>query len=168
MRVNNLFAEGKDIYVFYRDDTCELKIKKFVGFFPYFYEKDPQGQFLSFKGEKLRKIIISNPSEMRKKATPNAFESDLQFVKRFMVDKIDIIDLAPIKYCFVDIETLANEMPNVQDAKFPVSCRKVARATETVVQMRKDYWYYRIYSGLVRGRSARSRALSPRAHWPYY
>ena len=134
MRVNNLFAEGKDIYVFYRDDSCNLKITKFQGFFPYFYEKDPQGQFKSFKGENLRKIIISNPSEMRKKATPNAFEADIQFVKRFMVDKIDVIDSAPIKYCFIDIEILTSEMPNVQEAKQPISCISVYNSLHKTIQ----------------------------------
>jgi DNA polymerase elongation subunit (family B) len=122
MRINNLFSEHKDLYVFYRDDLCNLKITKFTGFFPYFYEPDPSGNFESFKGEKLRKIIISNPSEIRKQASTKAFESDILFVKRFMIDKVDVIEPAPIKYCFIDIETLSPEMPNVQEAKYPISC----------------------------------------------
>ena len=122
MRINNLYSDKRDIYVFSRNDNCELKINKFVGFFPYFYEPDLSGQFTSFKGEKLRKLIVSNPADIRKQASPRAFESDILFVKRFMIDKVDVIDSAPIKYCFIDIETLSEEMPNIQDAKYPISC----------------------------------------------
>jgi len=134
MRINNLFSDHKDIYVFYRDDACNLKITKFQGFFPYYYEPDPHGQFKSFKGEPLRKAILSEPSDIRKKATPKAFEADILFVKRFMIDKIDVIDPAPIKYCFVDIETLATEMPNIQEAKYPISCMSVYNSLYKTIQ----------------------------------
>jgi DNA polymerase elongation subunit (family B) len=122
MRINNLYSDKRDIYVFSRNDNCELKINKFVGFFPYFYEPDLTGQFVSFKGEKLRKLIVSNPADIRKQASPRAFEADILFVKRFMVDKVDVIDKAPVKYSLIDVETLSPEMPNVQEAKYPISC----------------------------------------------
>ena len=134
MRINNLFSDRKDIYVFYRDDACNLKITKFQGFFPYFYEPDPNGQFKSFKGESLRKVIISEPAEIRKKASTRAFEADILFCKRFMIDKVDVIDPAPVKYAFVDIETLAEEMPNIQDAKYPVSCISVYNSLYKTIQ----------------------------------
>lgn len=133
MRINNVFTEGKDIYVFYRDDTCNLKITKLSGFFPYYYEKDSSGTFQSYKNESLRKIFVSNPSEISRKRTINAYEADILLSKRFLIDKVETIDKAPIKYCFIDIETLASEMPNVRVAKYPVSCISVYDSLQKII-----------------------------------
>jgi len=134
MRINNVYSDKRDIYVFYRDDACNLKITKFQGFFPYYYEPDPSGQFTSFKDEKLRKIIVSNPQDIRKQASQKAFEADILFVKRFLVDKVEVIDKSPIKYALIDIETLSEEMPNVQDAKYPISCISVYNSLYKTIQ----------------------------------
>jgi len=134
MRINNLFNDGKSIYVFYRDDTYNMKITSYTGFFPYFYEPDKNGQFISYKGDKLRKVIISNPSELAKKRSPNAYEADILFVKRFMIDKIDVIDPSPIKYCFVDIEVLTSDLPNIREAKEPISCISVYNSLSKNIQ----------------------------------
>ena len=134
MRINNLFADGKTIYVFYRDDACNMKISKLDGFFPYYYEPCRDGNFLSYKGEKLQKLIVSSPSDISKKRSPNAYEADVLFCKRFMIDKIDSIDTAPVKYCFVDIEVLSNELPDVRVASAPISCISAYNSLSKSVQ----------------------------------
>lgn len=122
MRLINIYNFKRDIFVFWRTDAQELKITKYTGFFPYYYEVNREGTFKSHKGELLKRIFVSEPAEVAKKRSSHAYEADILFTHRFLIDKVDIIEKCPIKYCFVDIEVLTTELPNVQEAKYPVSC----------------------------------------------
>ena len=122
MKLVNIANLKRKIYLFYRNDKGELEIKTDNSFFSYFYEIDPEGQFKSYDGKSLRKIFVSNPSDVPKKRTNNAYEADIVFRKRYLIDKIDKLEKCPVKYAFIDIEVLADELPDVTKAKQTVSC----------------------------------------------
>jgi len=134
MRLINIFNFRRDVYTFWREDNNDLKITKWTGFFPYFYEKDSNGTFKSYKGDTLKRWIVSEPAEVAKKRSVHAFEADILFTKRFLIDKVDIIEKCPIKVGFVDIEIQAPELPNVTDAKYPISCISVYNFLSKTIQ----------------------------------
>ena len=121
----NIHNKGRKIFLFTRNEKGEQKIIEDNSFFPYFYEKDTTGQFTSFKGEKLTKIVCSDPKEISKRRTKYSFEADLLPCKRYLIDKIDNIEKTVIKYFFIDIEVQCDELPDVTKAKYPVSCISV-------------------------------------------
>ena len=134
MKLINIYNFKRDIYVFWREDNYEFKITKLVGFFPYYYEQNREGLFTSYKGEKLQKIFCSEPAEVSRKRSAHAYEADILFTHRFLIDKVDTIEKCPIKYCFIDIEVLTHELPNVQEAKYPVSCISVYNSLYKTIQ----------------------------------
>lgn len=125
MKLVNIFNSRRTLYLFCRDEDGILRIKTTSDFFPYFYEPDGEGRDISYNGIPLRKIIVSEPSAVPKQRSNNAFEADILFTKRYVIDKVGELEKCPIKYAFIDIEVLAEELPNVQDAKYPVSCISV-------------------------------------------
>lgn len=134
MRISNLFSEGKDIFVFYRDDNNVLKATKYGNFFPYFYNENPSGIFHSYTGKTLQKVIVSKPSEIKRQRKNTSWEADIPFVKRFLIDKVDVIEPSPIKYIFLDIEILCDALPDVREAKQPISCISAYNSLSKTVQ----------------------------------
>ena len=121
MRLINLHNQFRDLYLFLRDLDGVLEIKKIRDFFPYFYSLDPVGKFKSYDGKNLRKTLVSSPHEIPKNRSINSYEADILFCKRYLIDKVDNLEKTKIKYAFIDIEVLAPEMPDVNEAKYPVS-----------------------------------------------
>jgi len=139
MRLVNIANNFRTLYLFERDIDGVLITHEIKDFFPYFYEKDPVGQFKAYTGESLRKVLVSNPCDVPKQRTLNACEADILFVKRYLIDKVDKIEKTMIKYAFIDIEVLANEMPNVEEAKFPISLITVYNSErKTLMTFRLD------------------------------
>ena len=134
MKLVNIYNSFRQIYLFLRDNEGKLEIKTINNFFPYFYEPDPDGVCQSYTGEKLRKIIVSSPSDIPKKRTDRAMEADILFMRRFLIDKVDKIDKTYIKYAFIDIEVLADEMPDVTRADKPVSCISVYNSSNEEIK----------------------------------
>jgi len=134
MRLINIYNHKRDIYVFWRDDAGTLKITKQVGFYPYYYELDPHGTFKSFKGESLKRQIVSEPKDINHNRSIEAYEADILFTKRFLIDKVDAIEKCPIKVGFIDIEINAPELPNVQTARYAISCISVYNYLSKSVQ----------------------------------
>ncbi len=122
MKLVNIFSEYRELTLFCRNDKGELEIEKVKDFFPYFYEKCHQGNFKSYKGESLKKMFVSSPYDIKKQCSNNAFEADIMFTKRYMIDKIKTLEKCPVKYCLIDIEVQSDELPNVIRAEQPVSC----------------------------------------------
>ncbi len=122
MNLVNIFNHDREITLFCRNDNGDLEIKVVKDFFPYFYEKSFQGNFKSYKGDSLQKMFVSRPRDIMKQRSNEAWEADLLFPKRYIIDKIDKFDKCPIKYAFIDIEVQSDELPNVQLAEKPVSC----------------------------------------------
>jgi len=119
----NIYNKKREIYLFCRDDKGNLSITKNNESYPYFYEPDEQGKYTSFDGKKLRKVSVTEPSEVRRLASNQAYESDVRYPQRYILDNIDIITPAPYKYALMDIECLKgeNEFPDPLTAKFPVT-----------------------------------------------
>jgi len=122
MKLTNIANEFRKIWLFSRDEKGELQIKTINTFFPYYFVPDENGQYLSFKGDSLRKVIVSAPHEVAKNRTVNAYEADVLFPKRYLIDKVDKIEKTKIKYCFIDIEILSDEKPNTNIASQSISC----------------------------------------------
>lgn len=122
MKLVNIFTNYREIKLFCRDEKGNQEVHTVNDFFPYFYEKSIDGTFKSYKGDALRKMYVSLPSDIQKQRSKWAFEADLLFAKRYLIDKVSTIEKCPIKYTFIDIEVQADELPNVQLAEKPVSC----------------------------------------------
>jgi len=122
MKLVNIGNVGRKIYLFIRHDNGELEIREDETFFPYFYEEHPDGNCKSFDNKILKKMFVSKPSDIRKQATWDAWESDINFSTRYLIDKINIIEKTNIKYSFIDIETLSDKQPDPIKAEYPVSC----------------------------------------------
>jgi len=121
MKLVNISNKERTIYLFCRDDRGILSIKKDGGFFPFFYEPDQRGPFKSYDGVPLRRVFAPKPSDIPKMRSLASYSSDIPFVKNYLIHKVDKIEKCPIKYCFVDIEIMAKDMPNVDNPIHPIS-----------------------------------------------
>jgi len=119
----NIFNKKSLIYLFCRLPDGSLKIIKDHSFQPYYFEKDSKGEFKGYDGEKLRKIIVNEPNEIRELRSESAYEADISHSKKYIIDKIDQFEKCPIKWAMIDIEVLhpEDEFPEPKDAKFPIS-----------------------------------------------
>ncbi len=134
MKLVNIANNRRTLFLFCRNDKGELSITEKKDFFPYFYTPAPDGKYISYKGEPLRKIILSNPSEIKKSRTENAMEADILFVRRYLIDKVDKLEECPIKYAFIDIEVLADELPDVTKALHTISCISIYNSLQKSIQ----------------------------------
>lgn len=121
----NIHNRGKRVFLFLRGEDKKLRIETVNDFYPYFYEPDSQGKYISYDGKRLTKILCKIPSEVKMRRSPNSYESDILFFKRFMIDKIDGLDKCPIKWCFEDTEILSPELPKPENPIYPISCISV-------------------------------------------
>ena len=123
-RLVNIYNNYRTIYLFKRDEEGHQFIDTVADFYPYFYESSDEqlNNKKSVTGIPVKKIIVSNPLEVPKRRSDQAWEADVLFVKRFMLDKIKKLEKCPIKWAMLDIEVLAKELPDVTQAKDPISC----------------------------------------------
>jgi DNA polymerase elongation subunit (family B) len=121
----NIYNNGRELTLFIRENDRKLNIVKETNFFPYFYEVHPDGKCLGFDGKKLKKILVSHPGDIKKTRTNTAYEADLQFTKRFIIDRVDELTPAPLRWMMMDIETQSKTLPaprETRTAPDPVSC----------------------------------------------
>lgn len=128
MRLVNIANEYRTLHLFCRNEHGKLEVQTINNFFPYYYIPDPNGTFKSYKGESLRKMIVSSPADVAKNRSMDSYEADILFTRRYLIDRIDEIERTSIKSAFIDIEVLSDELPNVQEAKCPVSCISVGNS----------------------------------------
>jgi len=122
MNLVNISNKNRTIYLFLRDKKGNQVIKRDTSFFPYFYEPDQQqGEFKSYDGVPLRKVFVSEPSQVPKVRSVNSYSSDIPFIKRYLIDKVDKIDKCPIRYFFIDTEMLSKELPDYKNPKSPIT-----------------------------------------------
>ena len=122
MKLVNISNKNRTIYLFLRDDKGNQVIRRDTSFFPYFYEPDQQqGQFKSYDGVPLRKVFVSEPSQVPKVRSINSYSSDIPFIKRYLIDKVDKIDKCPIRYFFIDTEMLSKELPDYKNPNSPIT-----------------------------------------------
>lgn len=79
MRLINIYNKGRVIYLFKRDAEGRQFITKESSFYPYYFESsnEEMGNTKSITGIPVRKIIVSDPKDIRKNRTNKAWEADL-------------------------------------------------------------------------------------------
>ena len=122
MKIINYYNKGRIVYLFVREDDGKLKILKDSSFYPYYYESDNKGEFTAIDGIKVKKVIVSDPKEINNFKSKNSYEADINYCKRYIIDKIKLFEKCPIKWGMLDIEVLKleDEYPDPITAKFPV------------------------------------------------
>ena len=71
-------SKGNVIEIFGRKETGEFYKKIDTSFRPYFYVKNPRGEFKTIDGNRASKIILNNPNEIRlKRANLEHYEADI-------------------------------------------------------------------------------------------
>lgn len=92
-------------------------------FRPYFYIKNPRGEFKTITNERVSKVICNDPKDIREKREQyQHFEADINFTNRYLIDRVKKIDKQPIRICYLDIELRMNDgFSSVEDAKNPIS-----------------------------------------------
>lgn len=134
----NIFNLKRKLFLFCRDKDGKLSVIEDSSYFPYYFELDViDGKFKAYTGEKLRKLFVSNPSDIRKQRSVNSWESDIQFTKKYMIDKIDKLEKCPIKIAWLDMEVQSDVFPDPNTASYPISCISVGNSfTRTI----KTFW----------------------------
>jgi len=102
--------KNSDIYLFNRNSQKIPVINKVKGFQPYFYVEKQDGNYISIDGQKLDKIIVNNPKDVKelREHFLNHYEADILFVNRYIIDRISEIKKEDIRICYLDIEVEKN------------------------------------------------------------
>jgi DNA polymerase I len=123
MNLVNISNSKRKISCFCRENDGKLNIIEDDNFYPFFFEKtNNESKYISYDGKPLKKIFVSHPGEVAKSRSNSSYSSDIKFTQNYIINKIDEITKAPIKYFFLDIEVMAKEMSDPSNAKYPVSC----------------------------------------------
>lgn len=120
MQIQNIFNKNKKIYLFCRDEFYDQHVVEDNDYYPFYYVVSPSGEYRGFNGQPLKKVIVPSPYDIKKMAW-GAYQSDVPFIKNYILDCIPAFDPCPTSYVFIDIEILSNEFPEPGDAKFPIS-----------------------------------------------
>jgi len=126
--LQNIANIRRTIYLFNRHEDNSQRIQKIEDFFPFFYEIDANGSYKSYDNLNLRKVYCSEPFDVSKLRSLTSYSSDIKFTNNFLIHKIDKILLSNPKYCFIDIEIQASELPNSKLANYLISCITLANS----------------------------------------
>lgn len=137
LKLQNIANVRRDLYLFLREDDGSQKIEKITDFYPFFYEMDKNGSFKGYDGVKLKKVFVSQPSDIPKLRSFSSYSADIKYTTNFIIHRINSFAKSPIKYAFIDIETLATELPQPGTAKYPVSCISIYNSLSKSIQT----WY---------------------------
>jgi len=69
----------------------------------------------------LKKVICSDPYQIAKQRTPDSYESDIIYTKKYILDKINI-KKTNLRWLMIDIENNTDELPDVNIADKEISC----------------------------------------------
>lgn len=134
--LTNLCNNRRTIYLFSRNSNGQLDIQEDSSFFPYFYEIDNtiKAKYKSIDGNMLRKVYCSEPADVPKMRSLSSYSADILFTTNYMINRVDTILPTKLKVLFIDIEILAEEIPETTTAKYPVSCISVYNSfTEDII-----------------------------------
>lgn len=119
-------AKGNQIFLFGRNDDKSLYCKQIKDFRPYFYVEDSEGDFVSIRGKKLKKITCNFPYEIKKQRDfySNTYEADILYVNRYLIDHTEVIKKCPIRIFYIDIEIqkTINGYESFEKATNPILC----------------------------------------------
>lgn len=121
LNVTNVGNNGREIFVWHRNGKT-LSCFKDKTFYPYFYQEAPNGIFKTIDGKKVNKVLCSRPSDLSKRRDENSYEADVNFCKRYIIDKITAFGKVDLHISFVDIEVLTEALPNYLYPEQPISC----------------------------------------------
>lgn len=133
MKLINIHNVGRKIYIFSRDNSGLIWMED-DSFFPYYYEPDPNGDFRSYDNKPLKRYFCSEPKQVSQMRSDDSYEADIIFTRRYMIDRIDMLTRVDVKFAFIDIEVLADEMPKVYEAINQVSCISVYNSEKKVIK----------------------------------
>lgn len=122
--LQNIDCNYNEIILYGRDKENNRIIKKDNSFLNYWFEPDPEGDFKAQDGTRLTKIYCQNWWDAKKKCSKKAYESDLNLVKRYVIDNIEEIIPSQPKICICDIEIKTKSLPQPhknKKAEFPIS-----------------------------------------------
>jgi len=141
LRITNIHNINRETYLFCRKEDGTQEIIKDNSFFPFYYEYDAQGKYRGYDGTPLKKVIVSNPSDVRKNRSLGSFGSDISFKKLYLTHKVKEIEKAPVRFMFIDIEIQTKELPDIRQAKAPITCISVYDSFNKTVETFwiKDY-----------------------------
>lgn len=113
------------IYKFMRDEHGQKIIEEDNTFVPYFYVKDPNGPYTTFDGQHASRIETIMPEDVREQREkyPVHYEADVRFPNRYIIDRVDKLELTPFKTLYFDIEVdNAGKMPRPEEARDTIVC----------------------------------------------
>lgn len=122
MNLLNFAHKGRQVFLFTRDKDGKQVIVQDNDYYPYFFEPEENGKFLSYDGRKLKKVVATSPYDIPKMRSTEAYSSDIKYSVNYITDNIEVFTKCPIKYFFIDIEILTEELPDIKLAKQPISC----------------------------------------------
>lgn len=123
MNLINIANVGRKLYLFCRDNNYQQEIREINDYYPFFYEPDnEEGNFISYDGVKLSKIVCQTPADVAKQRSPESYSSDVRYIVNYLTQEVKELSKTKIKYFFLDIEVLTPDLPDVKDPKYPVSC----------------------------------------------
>lgn len=106
MKLINISNKDRVVHLFCRDDQGNQKVMVDNNYYPHYYEPDGDGQFLSYDGIKLRKIVCSSPADIVKQRSSLSYASDIKYSVMYMINRVKQIEPCPIKCFYIDIEVL--------------------------------------------------------------
>ena len=111
------------------------EVKRFgiKGFKPYFYVADETGDMLSCYGDRIRKVEVGLPTDVKKQRMryEKTFDADVLYDMRYVIDKgiyygfddelnpVDVPVMEP-RICYFDIEVAFTEIFQMLGSEYPV------------------------------------------------
>jgi len=114
MQLLNLHNKDRFVYKFLRNEEGIQLIEKDESFWPFYFEPDDNGDFVSYDGIRLKKITTTTPSDIPKQRSNRSYSSNVIYTKNYMIHKVDKLDLTCIKYFFIDIEVMTKRGDTVE------------------------------------------------------
>lgn len=122
----NIEPMGKNFVILGRDGSGNRYRREVKDFSPYFYVPNQHGTYVSLYGDKLRKVVVEHPAEvkMQRDNFEKTYEADITYVNRYLIDTFKEIPQEPVRLCFIDIEVK-------DDGSFP----DIARADKEILSI---------------------------------
>ena len=137
MKIQNIHNKGRQIFLFGRDDKGKQTIVTDNSFYPFFFDYDEHGEYHGYDGTPLKKVIVNNPNDIGNAKSMGSVGVDVPFKKQYMIHRIDAIEKTVLKYFFLDIEVLCDELPDTKEANLPISCISIYNSESCQV---KTWW----------------------------
>jgi len=122
MKLVNIYATNREVFLFLRESPAYLDILIDDSFYPFKYLEDPNGRYKTYDGKRARRIY----GNMYNFGKRGIYENDVNMTKRYLIEKVSKIEISPIRYVFFDIEILMKNTDKFDDvvakASRPVSC----------------------------------------------